>query len=193
MHLKLLFVILLSFSLMHSMDNARRFTDLIPPAPLTMTDYEEVGAKDCSWFNSKQTMDTYKAQFTSNQLYQTISENPAEHTELLNKMIAEANSRLYSHMLPCCYAAIKPCKTSVFSLLFFARAYNAQQRGDACCLDCGIGCILVLASCGQCSKSARTMRGITKTIEKTLAARAIFSTLQDQSKLSPEELKKKIQ
>ncbi len=202
MHLKLLLVTLLSSSLLCGMDAGNgpqrhicpnELTNLMPPAQLRMTDYEDLAGRDCSWFNSKQTMDAYKAQFASNPLYQTISQNPAGHIELLNNMIAEADSRCYGHMLPCCLAAIKPCKTNISSLFFFMRAYNAQQRGDACCLDCGIGCILVLASCGQCSKSARTTRGISKTIEKTLAARTIFSTLRDQKNLTAEEITKKIQ
>ncbi len=160
------------------MDKAQALKKLMPPVPLKMTDYEEVGAKDCSWFNSPQAMDSYKAQITSNPGYQAISQNPAEHTELLETLIAEANGRMYLHMIPCCAAAIKPCKTSVISLFFFLHGYNASQRGESCALSCTLGCLGVLGTCGQCSKCLRTTRGITKTMEKTLAARKIFEELQ---------------
>lgn len=195
MHVRLLLVMLLSSSLLYSMHGQapafrNALTDLMPPAQISMTDYENIAGSDCSWFNSKHAMDDYKAQFTKHPLYQTMSENPEEQAEILNKMIAEANRRMYHQGAPCCLAAIKPCKWTSFSLFLFVSGYNALQRGDSCALNCGLGCATALITCGQCSKYIRTAGGITKTIEKTLAARGLFTSLKT---LSTAESQKKIQ
>ncbi|MGE0010013.1 MAG: hypothetical protein AB7F19_05745 [Candidatus Babeliales bacterium] len=203
MHHRLLSVTLLSSSLLFGMDpnypprvsmvydNADALLEEMPPARIQMHEYAQEAGKDCSWLHTQEEMAIYERKFTSNSLYQLICSSPQEHTELLDYMVGETNSRICNHITSCGLAIVKPCKFGIFSAYFAARAHNAAQRGENCCAPCSTSCALALITCVQCCKSIRAMRGITKITQKTYTARTLLTNLRNQAHLSAQELEKK--
>lgn len=161
--------------------------DKVPPMRMTMDDYAVVARDTDHWLHTEEELVTFEQIIKQHPLYQQMCADPVRHAELIDSIISETKQRICSHVGSCFHALISPCTPALWSAFFAIRAYKSAQRGEGCCAECGMSCLSAAVSCGRCSKSAKAMRGITKTTHKTCRALDILRGLHQTQDAEPSE------